>query len=308
MAKSPQKSAGRLKVVTVILNWNGWNDTKECLESLGKIRQENFDHEILVIDNHSQDESVREIKKYFPNQKVISNSENLGFAGGNNVGLKYAIKNGADYVFILNNDTTLDENCIEELLKIAKEKQIGAVGPKIYFSPGREYHDSYTKEERGKVIWFAGGVFDWNNIIGSHRGVDQVDRGQFDDESDCDFLTGCAMLIKTEVLRKTGIFDENYFLYLEDADLSERIKRVGFKLKFAPKAIVWHKNAASQGKTGSKLQDYYIIRNRMYFAQKFARIRTKLAIYREGTKLLLTSRRRGVIDFIFGRMGKGSWL
>ena len=308
MAKNSQKSKSRVKVTTIVLNWNGWQDTNECLESLNKIRQGSFDHEILVIDNNSQDASVMQIRKHFSSQKIIINSQNLGFAGGNNVGLKYALKNGSDYIFVLNNDTIVEENCIEELLKIATERQVGAVGSKIYFSPGREYHDNYSSEEKGRVIWFAGGVFDWGNVIGSHKGVDEVDNGQFDEELDCDFLTGCAMFIKADILKKTGIFDENYFLYLEDADLSERIKRIGYKLKLAPKSIVWHKNAASQGNTGSKLQDYYISRNRMYFAQKFTHTRTKLAIYREGMKLLLTSRRRGVIDFIFGRMGKGSWL
>ena len=151
---------------------------------------------------------------------------------------------------------------------------------------------------------------DWDNIIGRHRGVDEVDDGQFDEIEQTEFASGCCMMIKKEVLEKTGVFNNKYFLYYEDGDLNIRAKKDGFKVVYVPKSVIFHKNASSSGGSGSILHDYYITRNRLMFGLKYAPIRSKLALLRESLKILLNGRywqKRGVMDFYLGRLGKGSY-
>jgi len=242
---------------------------------------------------------------------VLENKKNLGFAEGNNVGFRFGLKKGADYVLLLNNDTIVDKNFLAELLKQGKDKKVGILGPKIYFAPGYEFHkERYRKSERGKVLWYAGGQMDWPNVLASHRGVDEVDRGQYDKVSDTDFVSGCCMLVKRQVLEKVGLFDPRYFLYYEDNDLCQRAKRAGFKLLFVPAAHIWHLNAGTAGGSGSSLQEYYISRNRLLFGLRFAPLRAKAALVRQSLKLLFFGKpweRKGVIDFYLQRFGKGSY-
>jgi len=306
------------KIAIVILTFNGEKDTMECLESIAKMRSLNYKLQIIVVDNGSTDADASVISNFqFPISnfgfKVIQNKENLGFAEGNNVGIRYALENGADYVVILNNDTIVHVDLINELVKTAESSEkIGIVVPKIYFAPGFEFHkDRYKKEELGKIIWYAGGIMDWRNVLGYHRGVDEVDDGQYQKTEETDYASGCCMLIKKEVLQKIGLFDEKYFLYYEDNDLSQRTKKAGFSIFYCPKAVLWHKNAGSAGGSGSHLQDYYITRNRLLFGIRYAPIRSKLALIRESLGLLLNGRlwqRRGVLDFYLRRFGKGSFI
>ena len=159
-------------------------------------------------------------------------------------------------------------------------------------------------------MWYAGGIFDKQNVLASHRGVDEVDLGQFDLQIETDFATGCAMLISRKVLEKVGLFDENYFLYLEDLDLSERIKKAGYKIIFEPSSVIWHYNAGSTEGSGSRIHDYFITRNRLYFGFKYSSLRAKLALGRESIKILTAGRqwqKKGVLDFFLGRMNKGSF-
>ncbi|MBI2613510.1 MAG: glycosyltransferase family 2 protein [Candidatus Levybacteria bacterium] len=296
-----------------ILNFNGNNDTLECLESLKKINHSNFKLTVAIIDNGSS-ENLNLKSQLFGQMKVevIKNEKNLGFSGGHNVGINYALKNKADFVIILNNDTYVDRNFVEELLKTAeKDSKIGIVSPKIYFAPGFEYHkDRYSKEERGRVFWYAGGEMDWKNVIGHHRGVDRIDKGQFDETVETELGTGCCMLIRREVFDEVGTFDDRYFLYYEDADLCMRAKKNNFKIMYVPKSVIWHKNAGSAGGSGSKLQDYYITRNRLIFGMRYAPVRAKFALLRESLKLILGGRywqKRGVADFYLGNLGKGNY-
>ena len=151
---------------------------------------------------------------------------------------------------------------------------------------------------------------DWGNIIGHNRGVDEVDKGQYNKIEETELATGCCMLIKKDVLEKIGSFDDRYFLYYEDADLSIRAKKRGFKIVYVPKSVIWHKNAGSVGGSGSALQDYYITRNRLIFGFRYAPARSKLALFRESICLLLKGRKwqkQGAMDFYLGRLGKGSY-
>lgn len=299
------------KVFISILNFNGRGNTIDCLKSLSLLKKDNFELKVLVIDNASVEKL--ELPSFSNlNVHLIKNKENLGFSGGHNIGINYSLKNGADFVIILNNDTFVDENLISELLNTANSNpDAGIVAPKIYFANGFEFHkDRYKKEDIGKVIWFAGGKMDWENVIANHRGVDEVDKGEYDEIQTTDFASGCCMLIKKEVFEKTGLFDERYFLYYEDNDLSQRAKRNGFKIFYNPRAILWHKNADSAGGSGSALQDYYITRNRMLFGMKFASLRAKFSLVRESISLLFNGRewqRKGIVDFYLLKFGKGSY-
>lgn len=297
-------------VVVSLLNFNGKQNTLDCLKSLGNIRKDNFKLSILVVDNASTDGSIESIKG--DGVKLIENKKNLGFAGGHNVAIKCALESGADYVLILNNDTYVDENFVEKLLEVAeKDSRIGILAPKIYFAPEFEFHkDRYSQKERGRILWYAGGGIDWANIIGYHRGVDEVDKGQFDNIEGTELATGCCMMIKRDVFSKVGMFDDKYFLYYEDSDFSIRAKNKGFKIMYVPKSVIWHKNAGSAGGSGSKLQDYYITRNRLLFGIRYASIRAKFALFRESLRVLLTGRywqKRGILDFYTGKLGKGSF-
>lgn len=297
------------QVYVSILNFNGKDNTVNCLESLDKVVRENFDLKVLVIDNASSEKL--ELPSFSNlNVRFIENKENLGFSGGHNVGIKFALDNGADFIVILNNDTVVDENLISEFIKSSKEN-VGIIAPKIYFHPGFEFHKGrYKKEDEGKVFWYAGGIMDFKNVIGHHRGVDEVDHGQYDSVESTDFASGCCMLVRREVFEKIGLFDDKYFLYYEDNDFSQRAKHSNFDIRYNPKAILWHKNAGSVGGSGSSLQDYYITRNRMLFGVRYAPLRSKLSLIRESLMLLLNGRpwqKKGIRDFYLGKFGKGTY-
>ncbi|MEJ2441805.1 MAG: glycosyltransferase family 2 protein [Patescibacteria group bacterium] len=271
-----------MKVSIIILSWNRKKDTIETLGSVANLtisdyELEVYELEVVVVDNHSTDGSPEAVEKIFRKLekkniscKQIKNKENLGFAAGNNVGMRYVLDAGADYLLALNDDTQVDKDLIMKLLMVAKKHpKAGAIAPKIYFAKGFEFHDRYKKDELGKVFWFAGGDIDWANVYGTNHGVDEVDKGQFNKTRETDFATGACMFLKSEALKEVGLFDEKYFAYLEDADLSQRLKKKGWKVLYTPKTKIWHKVSQSSG-VGSDLNDYFITRNRMLFGMYFA--------------------------------------
>ncbi|HEY5601134.1 MAG TPA: glycosyltransferase family 2 protein [Patescibacteria group bacterium] len=301
-----------MKIAIVVLNYNLKEATFACLGSLQSLNKGENEIEIIVIDNNSEEDISKEITQKFPEAVFLQSYDNFGYSGGNNLGIRKALNDQADAVLVLNPDTEVDKDLITELVKVLEtDQKIGIVAPKIYFYPGFETHkDRYKKEDLGKIIWYAGGKFDAKNVLGSHTGVDEADRGQFDKISQTDFATGAALLIKRDVFEKAGFFDEKYFLYLEDLDFSLRVKKRGFKILFAPRAIVYHKNAQSTG-LGSSKQDYFITRNRLLFGLKYSTVRTKFALMRESLKFLLgpnSTKRKAVIDFYLGKFGKGSLI
>lgn len=293
-----------MKIAIVVLNYNGLQNTIDCLNSLQNLKKNHHNAEIIVVENNSQDGSQEELSK-LKDIRLIQNSQNFGYSGGNNIGIQSALKRNADLVLILNNDTTIDEEALFYLLKRSQETDI--ISPKIYFSAGFEFHKKrYSSNELGKIIWYAGGKIDWQDIIGKHIGVDEVDRGQFNKSCEIDFATGAAMLVKRKVFEKISLFDEKYFLYLEDMDFCVRAKKAGFKIMYEPKAILWHKNAQSVQGSGSRLQDYYITRNRLLFAFKYASLKTKFAVLKQTlTHLNNPTRRKALFDFLTYRFGEG---
>ncbi len=276
-----------MKIAVVILHYKHQDQTLECIGSVKKSDFDNF--KIILVDNGSGDD-FSEIKDIL----FIKSEVNLGYSGGNNLGIKKALSGGAGYIFILNPDTTIEKDTISNLIAGMEKNNADLASPKIYFA------DS-------KKIWYAGSEFDLANAIGKHRGVDQEDKGQFNKEIETDGITGGAFMTKREVFEKLGVFDDRYFLYYEDADLSYRAKMAGFKIMYIPSSIVYHKNAQSTG-LGSSLQDYFITRNRMLFAAKFLPFRTRFALLREALKNLGNPMRRlALFDFLVGNFGKGSY-
>jgi len=241
---------------------------------------------------------------------VVSGA-NLGFAGGNNVGFRQAIADEYEVIVCINNDTYVERDFINNIVNSSiSDETVGAIGGLIYFAPGYEFKKDYQKKDLGKAIWYAGGDFDWNNILGSNGHVDEVDRGQFKSVEHTAFITGALLITRADVLNKIGLFDEKYFMYLEDVDLSHRMKLAGYGLLFDPKIKMWHKVAQGSA-IGSSLNDYFITRNRLLFGAKYASARTKFALVREAIRFLFTGRpaqKQGAVDFFTGKLGKGTFL
>lgn len=301
------------KVAVVTVNYNTDEDTHSLVKSLEKTRKADFELSIIIVDNGSKEvftlsESEKKLGIIF-----IRSDVNTGFAGGYNIGIRRALADGADYVLIVNNDTLMNANMIVEMLTVLdSDEKIGVTVPKIYFAKGHEFHkDRYKKDELGKVFWYAGGYTDWANVKSIHRGVDEVDHGQYNVTEKTEFATGCCMFFKREVLEKAGILDERYFLYYEDADLNERVKKAGYMVYYVPSAVLVHVNAASSGGAGNVLQDYFITRNQMLFGMMYAPLRSKLALVRQSFRLLRKGRpkqKQAIRDFYLGRFGKGTYF
>ncbi len=297
------------KIAIVTVNYNGRDNTLELLESLSKLRTTNYQLRTIVVDNASSDGSVKAIKKQFPNVDVLQTGENLGFGEGLNKGFDYGSIWGADYFLIINNDSKIaDPEMLQILIKtMQKDPKIGMVVPKILFEKGYEFHkDRYIKDQIGKVIWYGGGSFDWDNIHSIHRGIDEVDVGQYNEEEEVKFITGACFLIKKEVLEKVSGFDDKYFLYFEDAYLNKKIIDEGYKLYYTGNTFVYHKVSQSTG-VGSTLTDYYHTRNRLMFGMQYGKFRTKFALLREALKFLIFGRqpqKMGVWDYILCKKGR----
>lgn len=309
------------KVFAVTINFNKEKVTKEWLESMQKMHLDWFSLDLVIVDNASKvkftlssnEKTLRYTQGKRENVHIIRSEDNTGFTGGNNIGAEYALKKGADYILIINNDTTSDPDLVKNLLEILDSNpKIGMTTPKIYFAKGHEFHkERYKNEDLGKVFWFAGGYTDWANIKSVHRGVDEVDQGQYDKEEEVDFASGCCMLIKKEVIEKVGLFDKRGFMYFEDAILCERVHKAGYQIWYVPSAKLWHLNAASSGGSGNELQDYFITRNQMLFGMKYAPVRSKIALVRQSFRYLLNGRPRqkqGIRDYYLGRFGKGTYF
>ena len=234
------------KVFIIILNYNGLSCVETTLASVLRTEYQNL--EIVLVDNNSQDGSFELIRKKFSKITAIKNSENLGFSAGNNIGIEYALERGADYVFLLNYDTKVEKKTIYSLVEaMEKEKKVGVASPIIF------------KENVGDV-WFSGGKINWLKMK-SRQLTKMRDRNYYDN----DYLSGCAMLIRTEVFRRAGLFDERFFLYWEDADFSIRAKKAGYRLAVYPKSRIYHFEK-SQENMNRKI--YWLVISGLIFFQK----------------------------------------
>ncbi|MGO9445253.1 MAG: glycosyltransferase family 2 protein [Thiobacillaceae bacterium] len=245
----------RPRVCVLILNWNGKQDTLECLASVSKMAYDKLD--ILVVDNGSADDSVQAVREGYPNAAVIETGANLGFAEGNNVGIRWALAHGADYVLLLNNDTTVDEDLINSLVAAAERYPAGGIfGPKIY------YHADPAR------IWYAGGVWNEDKKYFEQKGDGEVDKGQYDAPGPTEFVIGCAMFIRSEVFKRIGLLEPKFFLNYEEIDFCTRARAAGFENIYAPTGKLWHKISVSFGGEESPLKIYFTFRNRLLWAER----------------------------------------
>jgi len=252
LALIPSMQMNKL-VYIIILNWNGFKDTIECVESCLKLVYPSY--EIVVVDNGSDDGSETIIREHFPGLKFIQTGANLGYAGGNNAGIRYAIKEGADYIWLLNNDTTVDPKALSELVNIAEmDPVIGITGSKIL---------SYSQPS---VLLFAGGLLDLSLGTANHIGEGRMDIGQFDTSLETGYITGCSLLVKRSVINDIGLMNENYFLYYEETEWCIKAKEKAYTLIYVPKSIVLHKESVSTQKRKGSMT-YYLTRNQLYFIE-----------------------------------------
>jgi GT2 family glycosyltransferase len=271
VAKTEQEEP---KVAVILLNWNNAHFTGPCIRSLQKSDYTNM--QILVVDNGSKDGSPELLQSDFPDATLIRNSQNLGFAAGNNVGILAAMAAGAKYVLILNNDTEVDPGLIRELVSACEaDDSIGISTAKMYFM------------EPPNIIWYAGSTVNlWTGTF-RHVGYGEVDNGQFDSVTEPGFATGCCFLIRADLLKKLGGFEERFFIYAEDLDLSVRCRKAGYRIVLNPRAKLWHKESGTMAKDTrdghraktTARQHYLMARNGIYVVRRNASLAQKVISY-----------------------------
>lgn len=293
------------RVAIVVLNWRQVDDTLACLESLRGLDYPCY--QVVVVDNGSADGSAERIRECFANVKLIENTRNLGFAGGNNIGIDYSLDAGVDYVLLLNSDTEVAPDLLRQLIVAAEaDPSIGMLGPKIY------YH------EKANVIWSAGGTLSRYGEPG-HLRVDELDEHQADGVQDVDYVTGCALLVRRDVIKQIGPLDERFFIYFEEAEWCSRARKAGFRVVYVPRATMWHK-IRMDARIHSRRYVYLMARNRLLFlrcrgASAWVILVASLDLLRTAASWRLRSRHRelrpmsgavvhGVGDFLRGRFGE----
>ncbi|MFT7028908.1 MAG: GT2 family glycosyltransferase [Marinoscillum sp.] len=242
-------------VCIVLINWNQLNLTLDCLDSLKRIHYTNF--KVVVVDNNSKEDPTKQIKASFPDTVVLRQMENLGFAEGNNVGFRYAYEHDFELVLALNNDTIVSESFLKILVDALRDnnKNYTAISPKIYFK-----HDP-------KMIWALGGKVSIAKAKGYSYQRKVMDKGQFEKDIKPDYLTGCCLLIKADVLKAFEGFNKDYFAYYEDTDLSYRLTRAGHQLGIVQESVIWHVAGGSSrpNKRKPPFLTYLGTRNRLMF-------------------------------------------
>jgi GT2 family glycosyltransferase len=245
-------------VTSVVLSWNGRDDTLACLDSLANLNWPR--HSVVVVDNGSTDGTAEAVREHHPGATFIDTGRNLGFAEGNNVGLRAALDGPADYLLLLNNDTVVAPDLLERLVHEAERRpDAGAVCPIIYYldAPDR--------------IWYAGARFDARRgHNGRHTGYGERDVGQYDRVREIGRATGAAMLVRRAVLEEVGFLDGQLFLQVEDVEWSLRMRRAGWRIFFVPSGKVWHRVSVSTGGEHAPATAYYEMRNTLAVCDRYA--------------------------------------
>jgi GT2 family glycosyltransferase len=251
-------------VAIILINWNSFTLTHACIASIEQTAETNYD--IVVVDNASEDGSVNQLKELHPNIILLQSAENRGFTGGNNLGLQWAMDHGYTYSFLLNNDTIVAENFLSPLIHFLDENpEAGAVQSKIYF-----LHNKH-------LIWNAGGKYHPWFCTFTTIGYHTIDQGQYDLPKKIDWITGCAFFVRNAILKQTGLFAENLFMYYEDADLSCRILNKGYFLQYLPASTIYHMAGMASKKTEKTNTGYlhprvhyFNARNRIWMIKKYS--------------------------------------
>lgn len=246
------------QIAIILVNYNNYQNTIDCLSSINKIKYENY--YVIIVDNDSTNNSVEVLNQY-KNEKVYicQSGNNGGFAYGNNCGIEFATSIGFDYVLLLNNDTLVDEWFLNRLVySECDDPSIGIKTSKIMFYPDIE------------KIWYAGGTIDWNNLRATHFGYMQSDSSEFNKEKIVEFASGCCMLISKDVLIKVGKLPEEYFMYYEDLDYCVNILEKNYKILFVPDSIIYHCVSSASGGESSPFVIEWEARSRRRFCEKYS--------------------------------------
>ncbi len=290
------------KVAIILINWNSYDLTRDTLNSLQKVTY--MDLDVIVVDNGSTDGSGDRLEAEFPVVIMIKSSLNTGFTGGNNLGFQYAMDQGYTYAMMLNNDVEVESDFLEPLVYALDEnKGLGAVQPLIYF-----HHDK-------EVIWNAGSIR--NSWTGETITLDYNVRDSGLERrwirKNVDWLTGCAFMVRTDVLKQIGLLKEEFFIYYEDVDLSFRIRKAGFSLGYEPSSVIYHiagmshksKEKGPEGFLNPKVH-YLNARNRLWILKQYTRkgFIPTVIIYQAGYYIAVS-----VYFILRGRFTKlGAWL
>lgn len=296
---------GEPRIITVILNTNRRVDTLECLASLTQNTYTN--QQILVLDNHSTDGSVAAIRAAFPDVQILELTDNRGYAGNNNVGIAAALAQGADWVFVLNEDTILAPDCLTCLMAVGEsDPTIGIVGPLVY------HHNEPT------VIQSGGGLLgrNWDSL---HIAKDEPDCGQLSAPHRVEWISGCAILVRRAVIEQVGMIDERFFYFWEETEWCIRAGKAGWQIFHVPQANLWHKGVQRNYQPKPSLF-YYSTRNRLLLlAKHHAPLRVWLMAWGQLLRTLISwsikpkwrARRadrnamwQGMIDFLRRRWGQ----
>jgi len=239
-------------VCVILLNWNDSHETLACLASLRTVTYPSF--QVVVVDNGSVDDSVATIRAHYPEATVLEAGSNLGFTGGNNLGLRWALEHDADYALLLNNDTVLTPDFVTEIVAAAEtDPSVAIVSPIILYDSAPD------------TLWSAGGSIDWRRGSAEMIGLNAPYTGQYGEAPyDVDFITGCAFLIKAPVMRAIGLLDERFFIYYEDTEWCVRARRAGYRVVVTPRARIWHK-ISPVAREASPRVHYLMTRNRLLF-------------------------------------------
>ena len=307
-------------IYAIVLNWNGEKDTIETLESLTCLEvPPGVRFETLVVDNASRPDSVEAIRSAFPQMEILQTGANLGYAGGNNVGIGLALDRGADWLLVLNNDIGVDPPMLRQLLEAAQaDASLAILGPRVY------------RYEAPEQLFYTGWVIDWKKYLFYRVPANPTPPPV----QDVAWVQGCALMVRADFVRAHGAFDERYHLYCEDADWCVRAQRAGLRTVEVTNARLWHKGYGSSGK-GSPLKTYYGLRNRLLFIDEHApkknwlSLRVRLLLLDAGGQALRAAQNlfrkdaiarrqaiktlralcRGAWDWLRGKFGPGpDWL
>ena len=304
----PTENQDSPPVFIIILHWQGSHYTRACLASVRALAYENF--KILLVDNGSPDKSGAGIAKQFPGVMLLETGVNLGFSGGCNAGINYCLENGAQWIWLLNNDTKVGKDSLTALMKAAaREPKAGALGAMVMTGKG----DQFVASGAGEIDFIRAKTYLRKT---APAGAEYIS---------CDWLSGSNLLLKAEALRQVGTFNDEYFLYFEDTELCWRMRKAGWSCLFVPAARVEHAGGASTEGSRSYWRAYYYTRNRLLFFSKYSRglsslpgllniaghlVRHALVLRFRGEngKKQLKAEMLGLNDYLGRRLGKATCL
>jgi GT2 family glycosyltransferase len=298
------------RITVIILNWNGKADTLSCLSSL---KEQTVPLDLVVVDNGSEDGSEAAIRQAHPDITLLQTGRNLGYTGGNNVGIRHALATGATHIFVVNNDVVFDPQCVAELLAdCMAHPNTAAAAPKCLF------------ESEPDTIYFAGGRI-LRRGPALHVGLGQPDGPEFDQPGNTDWITGCALFATRQAFERIGPFDDRFFLLFEDVDWSLRACEAGMTLRYVPAARLWHGGSKTFGGKRGTTYQYYFTRNGLLSLERHSFLlllvprmmlflwEARARCYRLGRTpeertALFRATMLGIKDYLLRRFGQGSLI